>query len=73
MRPIHILALVPIAAVLIGPLFLNRVFPFILGMPFLLGWLALSLVVTSIVMACIYHSDRAAGVIAQETLAGEEA
>lgn len=57
MRPIHALVLLPLAAVLVGPFFLNRVTPFILGMPFLLGWLALTLVVTSVVMACIYHAD----------------
>jgi len=44
--------------VLVGPFFLNRVTPFVLGMPFLLSWLTLSLVLTSIVMAIIYCSDR---------------
>jgi len=57
MRPIHALALLPLAAVLVGPFFLNRVTPFILGMPFLLGWLALTLVLTSTVMALIYRAD----------------
>lgn len=60
MRPAHLLSLLPICGVLIGPFVFNRVYPFILGMPFLLGWLALSLVLTSIVMACIYFSDKAA-------------
>ncbi|SPK70273.1 Uncharacterized membrane protein YhjC (plasmid) [Cupriavidus taiwanensis] len=57
MRPIHLLALLPAAGVLIGPFFLNRVTPQILGMPFLLGWLSLNLVLTSVVMAIIFHSD----------------
>jgi len=57
MRPIHLLALLPAAGVLIGPFFLNRVTPQILGMPFLLGWLSLNLVMTSIVMAIIFHFD----------------
>ncbi|GFN26306.1 membrane protein [Achromobacter denitrificans] len=60
MRAVHTLALVPVLMVLVGPFFLNRVTPFLLGMPFLLSWLALSLVLTSIVMAVIYHSDQKA-------------
>lgn len=57
MKLAYYLAGIPIAAVLIGPFFFNRVHPFILGMPFLLGWLALTLLVTSIIMACIYYAD----------------
>ncbi|MFD4841372.1 DUF3311 domain-containing protein [Achromobacter sp. NPDC058515] len=57
MRLVRALAVLPLAAVLVGPFFLNRVTPFLLGMPFLLGWLALALVVTSIVMRIIYVSD----------------
>ncbi|TDF62639.1 DUF3311 domain-containing protein [Cupriavidus sp. L7L] len=57
MRPIHLLALLPTVGVLIGPFFLNRVTPLILGMPFLLGWLALNLVLTSVMMATIFHFD----------------
>ena len=60
MRAVHTLALAPVLMVLVGPFFLNRVTPFILGMPFLLSWLALSLVLTSIVMAIIYYSDQKA-------------
>jgi hypothetical protein len=57
MRPAYLLASIPIAATLIGPFFLNRTLPFILGMPLLLGWLAVTLVVTSLVMTCIYYLD----------------
>jgi hypothetical protein len=38
MRMIRLLALLPFAAMLIGPFFVNRVEPTILGMPFLLAW-----------------------------------
>jgi hypothetical protein len=58
MRSVHSLALLPVLAVLVGPFFLNRVTPYIFGMPFLLAWLSLALVATSIVMAIIYYSDR---------------
>jgi hypothetical protein len=57
MRPVHALAVLPLAAVVVGPFFFNRVTPFLLGMPFLLGWLSLTLVLTSIVMAIIFRSD----------------
>jgi hypothetical protein len=60
LRPIHLLALLPVCGVLMGPFVWNKVNPFILGMPFLLGWLALMLVLSSVVMACIYVADRTA-------------
>ena len=58
MRSVHSLVLLPVLAVLVGPFVLNRVTPYIFGMPFLLAWLSLALVVTSIVMAIIYYADR---------------
>ncbi|MBX9431641.1 DUF3311 domain-containing protein [Ralstonia pseudosolanacearum] len=57
MRPVHALALLPLAAVLAGPFFFNRVTPFLLDMPFLLAWLSLTLVLTSIVMGIIFRAD----------------
>ncbi|AXW47148.1 permease [Ralstonia solanacearum] len=57
MRPVHALALLPLVAVLVGPFFFNRVTPFLLDMPFLLGWLSLTLVLTSIVMGIIFRAD----------------
>lgn len=57
MKPVYLLVGIPIAAVLLGPFLLNRVHPFILGMPFLLGWFTLSLIATSLIMALIYHID----------------
>lgn len=59
MRPVYLLALLPVLAVLVGPFFVNRVTPFVLGMPFLLAWLAGALVMTSAVMAIIFYADRA--------------
>jgi hypothetical protein len=57
MRPAHLLATIPVAATLVGPFFLNHALPFILGMPLLLGWFVVTIVVTSLVMACIYYLD----------------
>ena len=59
MKPIHWLALVPIAGMLIGPIVHNEVRPLILGMPFPLGWIAIWVVLTAIVMAIIYVLDPA--------------
>ncbi|VVD88528.1 permease [Pandoraea iniqua] len=59
MRSIYLLALLPVLAVLVGPFFVNRVTPYVLGMPFLLAWLAGALVLTSIVMAIIFYADQA--------------
>ena len=39
MRAIRWLAVLPFLAMLVGPFFLNRVAPPVLGMPFLLAWL----------------------------------
>ena len=57
MRAAYLPAAIPIAAFLIGPFFLNRTVPFILGMPLLLGFIAVSVVATSLVMAGIYCLD----------------
>ena len=59
MKPIHWLALVPIAGMLIGPIVHNEVRPLILGMPFPLGWIAIWVALTAIVMAIIYVLDPA--------------
>jgi Protein of unknown function (DUF3311) len=57
MRTIYLLALLPFAALLIGPFFLNRVEPTILGLPFLLAWCVAWVVLTSAIMAIIFRFD----------------
>lgn len=62
MRPAYLPAVIPIAAFLIGPFFLNRATPFILGMPLLLGFITVTVVATSVIMAAIHHFEgRGAG------------
>lgn len=53
------LAVLPVASVVLGPFVGNRVAPMVLGMPFLLAWMSLTLVLTSVVMAVIYRLDPA--------------
>ena len=56
---IRILALLPFLGVLVGPWFLNRVTPLVFGLPLLLAWLVLWLLLTSAIMALIYRLDPA--------------
>ena len=59
MKLIHVLAAIPFVGMLIGPVVHNELRPFILGMPFLLGWLTCWVVLTSVIMAIIYVLDPA--------------
>lgn len=53
----HLLAAVPLAALLGAPYIANRLEPRILGMPFLLGWIVVWVLITSGVMALILRLD----------------
>ena len=53
------LGVLPFLGVLVGPIFLNRVTPLILGLPLLLGWLVLWILLSSLIMALIYMTDPA--------------
>jgi uncharacterized membrane protein len=56
---IRILALLPFIGVLVGACFFNRVTPLVFGLPVLLAWLLLWLLLTSAIMALIYCVDPA--------------
>ena len=57
MRAVHWLAAVPFLLLIVGPFFVNRVTPFVAGMPLLLAWIVGSILVTVVVMAVIYALD----------------
>jgi len=59
-RAYHWLAALPALCMLGGVPFANRVEPYVLGLPFLLFWILLWVVVTSGVMGLIYALDEAA-------------
>ncbi len=59
MRRVHLLALLPFLAMLVGPFFLNRVTPYVFGMPFLLAWLVAWILLTAAIMAIIFRFDPA--------------
>jgi hypothetical protein len=53
------LAIVPFLGILVGVIFLNRVEPLILGLPLILAWLVLWILLTSAIMAIVYYFDPA--------------
>ncbi len=59
MKLIHLLAVVPFIGILIGPIVHNQVHPFILGMPFPLGWITVWVVLTAVIMGIVYLLDPA--------------
>jgi Protein of unknown function (DUF3311) len=59
MRMVRALAVLPFLAMLVGPFFVNRVTPSILGMPFLLAWLVVWILLTAAIMAIIFRLDPA--------------
>jgi hypothetical protein len=61
MRSVRALALLPVLAILIGPFFVNRVTPYVFGMPFLLAWLVVWILLAAGIMAVIFRLDPANG------------
>lgn len=59
MRHIRWLALLPFLGMLVGPFFVNRVTPYVFGMPFLLAWLVGWILLTAMIMAVIFRLDPA--------------
>ncbi len=59
MKLIHALGALPFVGILGGIAFANRVEPFVLGLPFLLFWVVLWVVLTSAIMALVYLLDPA--------------
>jgi len=58
LRPFHWLAVIPPVALLGGIPFVNRVEPYVLGLPLLLFWIVLWVVLTSVTMSVILVLDR---------------
>ncbi|CAA7602788.1 Protein of unknown function DUF3311 [Acididesulfobacillus acetoxydans] len=57
MKMFRLLALLPFLAMLVGIPFVNRVTPYVLGLPFILFWIVMCVVVTSVIMGIIYKLD----------------
>jgi Protein of unknown function (DUF3311) len=57
MRPVYLLAVLPFLGLLGGIPFANRVTPFVLGLPFILFWIVVWVVLSSVIMWVIYSMD----------------
>jgi hypothetical protein len=53
------LAVLPFLGILVGVPLLNRVEPLVLGMPVILAWIVLWIILTAAIMAIIYRCDPA--------------
>ncbi|WP_016590790.1 DUF3311 domain-containing protein, partial [Yersinia pestis] len=51
MKWYHSLVLLPVLSLTVGIFFVNKVEPFILGMPFLMFWIVIWLILTALIMA----------------------
>ena len=54
---LRILAALPFIGILLGVPFVNRVEPLVLGMPFVLAWIVLWVILISVIMAIVYRFD----------------
>jgi hypothetical protein len=61
MKYTGLLALLPLIGMFLGPICHNASKPFILGMPFILGWIVVWIIITSAVMALVYWLDPVRG------------
>lgn len=59
MKTIHVLGLIPFIGMLSGLPFANKVTSLVLGLPFLLFWIVLWVILTSAVMAIVNFIDPA--------------
>ena len=59
MRLVYLLAALPFIGILVGTPLVNRVEPFVLGLPFILFWIVMWVVLSSVIMAIVYAVDPA--------------
>ncbi|WEG11814.1 DUF3311 domain-containing protein [Pullulanibacillus sp. KACC 23026] len=52
-----ILPALPFLALIIGMFFVNRTEPYVLGMPFIMFWTVLWVVLTTVIMWIVYKTD----------------
>jgi len=56
---VRLLAALPFIGILLGVPFVNRTEPLVLGMPLVLAWIVMWVVLTSVIMGVIYLFDPA--------------
>lgn len=57
MKTIYLLGVLPFLGFFVGVFFANRVEPYVLGLPFIMFWIAMWVVLTSVIMGIIYKLD----------------
>ncbi len=57
MKTIYLLGVLPFLGFFVGIFFANRVEPYVLGLPFIMFWIAMWVVLTSVIMGIIYKLD----------------
>lgn len=57
MKKLYILTLVPFIGILGFLPFINKIEPYVLGMPFYMFWMAMWVVLTSVTLAIMYKLD----------------
>ncbi|MEC1613292.1 DUF3311 domain-containing protein [Bacillus mojavensis] len=58
MKLIHFLAALPFIGLLLGIPFANKVTPYLFGMPFILAYVVMWALLTSVLMAIVYVLDK---------------
>jgi hypothetical protein len=53
----RIMAALPFIGILLGIPFVNQVEPLVLGMPFVLAWIVIWIVLSAVIMGIIYRFD----------------
>ena len=56
---VRYLAVLPVLGILVGVPLVNRVEPLVLGLPLVLAWIVLWIVLSSAIMTIIYYCDPA--------------
>ncbi|NGQ96187.1 DUF3311 domain-containing protein [Brevibacillus sp. SYP-B805] len=59
MKLIHLLALLPFIGILGCISWINKVTPYVFGLPFLLFWIVFWVIATSVIMTILYRLDPA--------------
>ncbi|MGE6230246.1 DUF3311 domain-containing protein [Paenibacillus sp. GbtcB18] len=66
MRSYYWLVIIPFIGMLGGAVVFNQVTPYVLGLPFLLFWILLWIVLSSLTMLVIYQLDKSNGLLDKE-------
>jgi hypothetical protein len=57
MKIVYILSLIPFIGILGFLPFVNRIEPYVLGIPFIMFWMAMWVVLTSVILGIMYKLD----------------